>query len=88
MHLASRQPLVFAPEFRARGCGRYPRKRRQTVLTDCNTLYPGRRKNALEHLDAAAEKRFSVASTGCQVLHADGLKGLDEKIVRLRAPNM
>ena len=24
-------------------------------LTDCNTLYPGRRKNALEHLDAAYE---------------------------------
>lgn len=24
-------------------------------LTDCNTLYVGRRKNALEHLDAAYE---------------------------------
>ena len=33
-------------------------------LTDCNTLYPGRRKNALEHLDAAAENGFSPASTG------------------------
>ena len=27
-------------------------------LTDCNTLYPGRRKNALEHLDAAYENGF------------------------------
>ncbi len=50
-------------------------------LTDCNTLYPGRRKNALDHLDAAAENGFSVASTGCQCIIADGLKGLDEKIV-------
>ncbi|NCB06287.1 MAG: DUF362 domain-containing protein, partial [Clostridia bacterium] len=52
-------------------------------LTDCNTLYPGRRKNALEHLDAAAENGFSVASTGCQIIIADGLKGLDEKVVPL-----
>jgi uncharacterized Fe-S center protein len=27
-------------------------------LTDCNTLYVGRRKNALEHLGAAQGKRF------------------------------
>ena len=38
-------------------------------LTDCNTLYPGRRKNALEHLDAAYENGFSPLSTGCQVDH-------------------
>ena len=37
-------------------------------LTDCNTLYPGRRKNALEHLDAAYENGFSPLSTGCQVI--------------------
>lgn len=52
-------------------------------LTDCNTLYPGRRKNALEHLDAAAENGFSTASVGCQNIIADGLKGLDEKLVPL-----
>jgi len=52
-------------------------------LTDCNTLYPGRRKNALEHLDAAAENGFSPASCGCQSIIADGLKGLDEKLVPL-----
>ena len=28
-------------------------------LTDCNTLYVGRRKNALDHLDAAYENGFS-----------------------------
>lgn len=50
-------------------------------LTDCNTLYTGRRKNALDHLDAAAENGFSVASTGCQIIIADGLKGLDETLV-------
>lgn len=47
-------------------------------LCDCNTLYIGRRKNALEHLDAAYENGFSPLSTGCQVIIGDGLKGLDD----------
>ena len=47
-------------------------------LTDCNTLYPGRRKNALEHIESAYENGFSPFSTGCQVIIADGLRGSDD----------
>ena len=47
-------------------------------LTDCNTLYVGRRKNALDHIDAAYENGFSPFSTGCNVIIADGLKGTDD----------
>ena len=47
-------------------------------LTDCNTLYVGRRKNAVEHLDAAYENGFSPLTTGCQVIIGDGLKGTDD----------
>ena len=47
-------------------------------LTDCNTLYVGRRKNAVEHMDAAMEQGFSPLSTGCQVIIGDGLKGTDD----------
>lgn len=47
-------------------------------LTDCNTLYVGRRNNALVHLDAAYENGYSPFSTGCQILIADGLKGTDD----------
>ena len=47
-------------------------------LTDCNTLYPGRRKNALEHLDAAYENGFTPLSMGCQVIIGDGLRGNDD----------
>ena len=47
-------------------------------LTDCNTLYVGRRKNALEHMDAAYENGFSPFSTGCQIVIGDGLKGTDD----------
>ncbi len=50
-------------------------------LTDCNTLYVGRRKDALEHLEAAYENGYSPFSTGCHVIIADGLKGTDETIV-------
>jgi uncharacterized Fe-S center protein len=50
-------------------------------LTDCNTLYVGRRKNALDHLEAAYENGFSPFSTGCHVIIGDGLKGTDETLV-------
>lgn len=47
-------------------------------LTDCNTMYPGRRKNALEHLECAWENGFSPLSAGCPILIGDGLKGTDD----------
>ena len=47
-------------------------------LTDSKTLYVGRRKDAIEHLGVAAENGFSTCSTGCPVIIADGLKGLDD----------
>ncbi len=53
----------------------------KAFLTDCNTLYVGRRKNALDHLDAAYENGFNPFATGCHVIIADGLKGTDETLV-------
>ncbi len=50
-------------------------------LTDCNTLYVGSRKNALEHLDTAYMNGFSPLQTGCHVIIGDGLKGTDEALV-------
>jgi uncharacterized Fe-S center protein len=47
-------------------------------LTDCNTLYVGRRNNALVHLDAAQENGYFPLSTGVQNIIADGLKGTDD----------
>ena len=54
-------------------------------LTDCNTLYPGSRKNALEHLDCANLNGFNTITTGCQILIGDGLRGTDE--VEVPVPN-
>ena len=47
-------------------------------LTDCNTLYVGGRKNALDHMDSAMLNGFNPLTTGCQIIIADGLKGSDE----------
>lgn len=46
-------------------------------LTDCNTLYSGRRSNAVDHLESAMENGFNPISAQCQVIIADGLKGTD-----------
>ena len=50
-------------------------------LTDCNTLYVGRRKNGLDHLESAYENGYNPFATGCHVIIADGLKGTDEVLV-------
>lgn len=50
-------------------------------LTDCNTLYTGMRRNALDHLDAACQNGFSPLQTGCHVLIGDGLLGTDDVAV-------
>lgn len=47
-------------------------------LTDCNTLYPGSRKNAIEHMYCAWENGFTPMTVGCPVIIGDGLKGMDD----------
>lgn len=47
-------------------------------LTDCSTLYVGRRKNAIEHLETASLNGFNQITTGCQMMIGDGLKGTDD----------
>lgn len=46
-------------------------------LTDSNTLYSGRRHNAIDHLESAYENGFNPLSVGCHVIIADGLKGTE-----------
>ena len=53
-------------------------------LTDCNTLYPGSRKNALEHLDCANINGFNTITTVCQIIIGDGLRGTDDITVPVR----
>ena len=50
-------------------------------LTDCNTLYPGSRKNAVDHLHNAEVNGFNSVTTGCYIIIGDGLKGTDDVVV-------
>ncbi|MDD4302811.1 MAG: DUF362 domain-containing protein [Sphaerochaeta sp.] len=50
-------------------------------LTDCNTLYVGGRKHALDHMESAYKNGFMPYATGCHIIIGDGLKGTDETLV-------
>lgn len=52
-------------------------------LTDTNTLYSGKRANAVDHLTTAVLHGFDYAVTGAPVVIADGLKGSDEKRIAI-----
>lgn len=52
-------------------------------LTDSNTLYSGRRSNAVDHLQSAMENGFNPISAKCNVIIADGLKGTDFREINI-----
>lgn len=52
-------------------------------VTDCNTLYVGGRKNALDHLDTAYVNGYNPFATGVHTIIADGIKGTDERLVKV-----
>lgn len=56
-------------------------------LTDANTLYKGRRSNAVYHLQAAMENGFNPMAVGCNVMIADGLKGTDYREIPINLQN-
>jgi len=52
-------------------------------LTDCNTLYFGRRSNAPDHLEAAFENGYNPLATGCPVIIGDGIRGTEYREIEL-----
>jgi len=82
MHFGERGNLAFLrPNFAKTVVDTIRELGGKPFLTDCNTLYVGGRKDALDHLDTAYTNGFSPFSTGCHVLIGDGLKGTDEVLV-------
>lgn len=49
----------------------------KVFLTDSNTLYSGRRDNAVDHIYSAMENGFNPITVKAPVIIADGLKGTD-----------
>jgi uncharacterized protein len=60
-------------------------KKKEAVpfLTDCNTLYSGRRSNGPSHLEAAFENGYNPLATGCPVVIADGIKGTEYREIQI-----
>jgi hypothetical protein len=52
-------------------------------LTDCNTLYYGRRSNAPLHIEAAYENGYNPLATDCPVIIGDGIKGTEYREIEL-----
>ena len=52
-------------------------------LTDSNTLYSGRRANAIDHLESAMENGFNPLAVDCNVIIADVLKGTDYREIEI-----
>lgn len=57
-------------------------------MTDSNTLYSGKRANALDHINSALENGFTPISTGCNIIIADGIKGTDYKKIPVNATHI
>jgi uncharacterized Fe-S center protein len=74
----------FRPNFAKTLADRIKKLGGMPFLTDCNTLYVGRRGNGLNHLEAAAENGYTFLSTGCQNIIADGVRGTDEVEVKVK----
>lgn len=82
MHFGEPGNLAYLRPQYARALSDYIKvKGGSPFLTDCNTLYPGLRKNALDHLDAAYMNGFDPMQVDCHVIIGDGLKGTDEAVV-------
>ena len=65
------------PNYAARMANLLRNNGAKPFLTDCNTLYSGRRANAVDHLQSAMENGYNPISAQCQVIIGDGLKGTD-----------
>lgn len=50
-------------------------------VTDCSTLYPGLRNNAVDHHRCAELHGFTSTSCGCPFIVGDGLRGTDEVVL-------
>jgi len=65
------------PNYAARIVKMIKAKEAIPFLTDCNTLYYGRRSNAPAHLEVAFENGYNPLATDCPVIIADGIRGND-----------
>ena len=64
-------------------CDHIKKRGGKVFLTDANTLYPGFRGNAVDHLSCASLNGYNELSCGVPVIIADGLRGTDEREIEV-----
>ncbi len=85
IHFGERGNLAFLrPNFARTVVDKVKSLGGKPFLTDCNTLYVGSRKDALEHLETAWLNGFVPYTVGCPLLIADGLRGTDDVAVPIQ----
>jgi len=57
-------------------------------LTDANTLYFGKRSNAVDHLDSAVQHGFNPLSANANVVIADGIRGTEFTAVEVNGKHI
>ena len=72
IHFGERNLAYIRPNYAARVVRKVKELGGKPFLTDANTLYYGRRANAVDHLEAAMENGFNRIAVGCDVIIADG----------------
>ncbi|MBR3084987.1 MAG: DUF362 domain-containing protein [Kiritimatiellae bacterium] len=82
IHFGERGNLAFLrPNFARTVVDKVKALGGKPFLTDCNTLYVGSRKDAIEHIETAWLNGFLPYNVDCPVIIGDGLKGTDEVAV-------
>ena len=82
LHMGEPGNLAYVrPNFAAVLVRMIKEKGGKPFLTDCNTLYLGKRANAVDHLNSAMENGFNRIAVGCDVIIADGLWGNEQREV-------
>lgn len=82
IHFGERGNLAFLRHNYAAALVKYVKsKGGKPFLTDCSTLYPGSRSDAISHLECASENGYNSLTVGCPIIIADGLLGKTETLV-------
>lgn len=71
------------PEYLREIIKKIQKKGARPFLTDTNTLYAGKRANAVDHLILAAKHGFTLENTGAPVIISDGLLGNNEIKIKI-----
>ncbi|MBI4838728.1 MAG: DUF362 domain-containing protein [Nitrospirae bacterium] len=71
------------PEFVKILCDKLKKQGAKPFVFDTNVIYKGERQNAVDHLNLAYGKGFTIDKLGCPFIVADGVFGTDSKNIKV-----